>query len=380
MFSRRFWIPILVLAAALKAACADKSMVFIGCYTGPGKGEGIYSCKFDPSSGAVEGLALAATVQGPSFLALHPNGRYLYAVSEVSRYEGKEAGCVVAFSINPGTGQLQEINRVSSGGAGPCHVAVDLTGRMLAVANYGGGSIASMTVRPDGGLSEPVSVIRRTGSGPNAARQEKSHAHSVVFTPDNRRLLAADLGTDEVALYDVNFHTGSLTAHDPASTHLPPGSGPRHLTFMRGARRFFVANEMLSTVAECTYDAATGAMTVGKALPMLPADFSGTSSAAEIVAHPNGHFIYASNRGHDSVAVYGVAGNAFERVEVAKLGVKTPRSIALDPTGRWLWASGQESGRIAVLPVGRSSGKIGKEVSSVAVGAPVCVVFQAADQ
>jgi 6-phosphogluconolactonase len=378
MISKRLGVVTTTLISLMTTLHAESYWVYIGTYTAPGKSEGVYGVSFDSITGKAGKPFLAAKSPSPSFLATHPTGRYLYSANELGEFQGKPAGAVSAFRIDHETGRLELINQVSSGGGGPCHVAVDKTGKVAAVANYGGGSLASFLIRNDGSLSEPVTFIQRTGSGPDKARQEGSHAHCVVFTPDNRRLLAADLGTDEVAEYDVDASTGALTAHAPASVKLPGGSGPRHLVFGVDGKRFWVANEMFYTVAECTYSESDGAMSVGKILPMLEGPFAGQNSAAEIGISPDGRHVYASNRGHNSLAIYDTSHGGFERIGVQSLTVKIPRSFALDPLGNWLWAAGQDSDRVAIHPVDPATGKFSAPVATLTVGAPVCVVFQRA--
>ncbi|HEV2445146.1 MAG TPA: lactonase family protein, partial [Candidatus Sulfopaludibacter sp.] len=370
---KRVILAAAALLCAIPPAISQDLTAYIGTYT-RGKSKGIYAWRFSLSSGKLTSLGLAAETSNPSFLAVHPNRRFLYAVNE------NATGTVTAFSIDSATGKLTQLNSASSRGNGPCHLAVDHSGKWLFVANYGSGSIAVLPIHDDGSLGEASAFVQHSGSSVNKQRQSGPHAHCVTQSPDGRFLLVEDLGLDEVLVYRFEASKGALTANDPPFAKLAPGTGPRHMAFTPNGRFAYVVGEMLSNVTAFRYDAARGSLAEFQTVPMLPPDFQGNNSGAEIAVHPNGKFLYASNRGHNSIAVYSIdAGSGTLRVldHVATQG-KTPRNFAIDPTGAWLFAAHQDSDSIVVFRIDAATG-IPKATGEVLeAGAPVCVTFVAA--
>jgi 6-phosphogluconolactonase len=354
----------------------DSMLVFIGTYTGA-KSKGIYVSRFDPATGRLTAPELAAETQSPSFLALHPGGRFLYAVGEATNLGGNRGGAVSAFSLDAKAGRLAPLNHQSSGGAGPCHLAVDQTGKCLLTANYGSGSIAALPIGADGSLGEPGSVIQHHGSSVNPQRQAGPHAHFITPDPGNRFALTCDLGLDQVLVYRLDPAKAALVANDPPFAAVKPGSGPRHLVFHPSGRFVFLINEMGSTITMFAYDSEKGALKEVQTISTLPEGFAGKSSCAEVQVHPSGDFVYGSNRGHDSIAVFSVdrASGKLTSVGYQSTQGKTPRHFALDPTGKWLLAENQESGSIVVFRVDPKTGGLSATGQSVSVGSPVCVVF-----
>jgi len=356
---------------------ADRIM-YVGTYTrAPSKGIYAYRLGANGEITPMGAEGLAAETENPSFLAVHPNQRFLYAVNEVSRYEGQAAGSVSAFAIDRATGTLTLLNRVSSRGGGPCHLSIDATGKWLFVANYGGGSVAAFPLQPDGKLGEASAFFQHAGSSVNKARQSGPHGHAVTVSPDNRFVLAADLGLDRVFTYRIDPAAGGLTAGEPAFSAIPPGSGPRHLAFRPDGKFAYVLNEMLSSVGAFRYDSGRGTLAPLQTISTLPEGFSGENSGAEIAAHPNSRFLYTSNRGHDSIAGFRIDGangtlTALDRVPTQG---KTPRSFAIDPSGRFLIAANQNSGTVVVFRVDQETGALTPTGSVVQVPSPVCVVF-----
>jgi 6-phosphogluconolactonase len=370
---KRLLIATAALVCFLAPAFSQDVTAYVGTYT-RGKSKGIYAWRFSPASGKLTSLGLAAETSNPSFLAVHPNRRFLYAVNE------NNTGMVSAFSIDAATAKLTFLNSASSHGSGPCHLAVDHAGKYLFVANYNNGSIAVLPIHDDGSLGEASATVQHEGSSVNKQRQSGPHAHCVTQSPDGRFLLVEDLGLDEVLVYRFDASKGTLAPNTPPFGKLPPGTGPRHLAFSGNGRFAYVVGEMLSTVNAFRYDAAHGSLEQFQTISTLPADFQGKSSGAEIVMHPNGRFLYASNRGHDSVAVFSVDGakgtlTALERVPTQG---KTPRSIAIDPTGAYLFAAHQDSDSVVIFRIDAKTG-IPKATGEVLeAGAPVCVTFVSA--
>ncbi len=350
--------------------------VYAGTYTG-GASEGIYVLDFDAQTGRLGHPQLAAKTGNPSFLALHPAKPLLYAVGEATRESGEKWDSVTAFLVEPETGALTQLNRASSRGGGPCHVAVAPAGRHVAVANYGSGSIAALPIREDGPLGEASAFVQHTGSSIHPQRQREAHAHSVTFDPTGRFLFAADLGTDQIMVYRFNDMLGTLEANDPPSVHLAPGAGPRHFAFHPSGKFAYVINELDCTITAFTYDPAAGRLDPIHSVTTVPGDFTGDNTTAEIKVHPSGRFVYGSNRGHDSIAVFTIdAGSgALTPAGWTSTQGKTPRNFNMDPEGRFLIAANQESDTLAVFRIDPASGALEPTGQTVAVPSPVCVVF-----
>jgi 6-phosphogluconolactonase len=366
-------LPIAAIAVVRSAAAGR--LVYIGTYTSDSS-KGIYAFRFDDASGVLAPLGLAAGTKSPSFLAVSPNRKFLYAVNEISSYEGERAGSVTAFNINAENGRLAPLNAKSSKGDGPCHLAVDATGRFLAVANYGGGNFSLLPIGADGRLGDSIAILANGGSGPDKERQKGPHAHAVVFDARNRYLLGADLGLDRVFIYKFDPATGSIGANDPSSVQLAPGAGPRHVAFHPTRPLAFAINELASTVTSLSWDPATGRLAAAGSVSSLPSGYSGTNSTAEIAVHPNGRFLYGSNRGHDSIAVFSIgATGTLSLVEHESTRGKTPRSFAIDPSGKWLIAANQQSNSLAVFSINQDTGALTPVGPLAQVGTPVCVLF-----
>jgi 6-phosphogluconolactonase len=348
-----------------------ESLVYFGTYTSA-KSEGIYVSRFDPATGRLSAPELAAKTRNPTFLAIHPGGRYLYTVNEVS-----DASTVSAFTLDAMTGKLTPLNRQASGGIGPCHLAMDVTGRCLLVANYNSGSIAALPIHANGSLGEATTTIQHTGSSVNPTRQAGPHAHLICPSPDNRFALNCDLGLDRVFVYRLDADAAKLSPNDPPFETVAPGSGPRHLTFSPDGKFAYVINEMASTINAFAYDATNAALTEVQTLSTLPKDFSGNNTAAEIVMHPSGKFLYGSNRGDNSIAVFAVdrKSGKLTLVEHQSTQGRTPRHFVIDPTGHWLLAENQESDSVVVFALDPDTGKLKPTGQTVAIGAPVCAVF-----
>jgi 6-phosphogluconolactonase len=360
-------IPMLTLSVADSVP----SRIFIGTYTGK-TSEGIYTATFDPATGKLGAPTLAAKTENPSFLAIHSSKPILYAVGEAS-----DGGTISAFKIDPSTGQLSLINRESTVGKGPCHVAVSPNGKHAAVANYGGGSTALLPIADDGTLSKASAFIQHTGKGPDPKRQEAPHAHAVYFDKAGTHLFVNDLGLDKLLIYDYDSAKGSLTPHTPAHAAVDPGAGPRHSAFHPSAPYAYVLNEMGNTVTAFNYDAEKAALTSIQSIPTLPADFTSPSTTAEIFIHPNGKFLNASNRGHDSIATFTIDQSTGKLTAIGHTLTqgKTPRNFNIDPHGKFLLAANQNSGNIVAFQIDQSTGQLTPTGQQIEVGSPVCIVF-----
>jgi 6-phosphogluconolactonase len=366
---RYFTAAILLGIALAPSALARKYFVYIGTYTGE-KSKGLYSFQFDSASGDMTPVQLAGELANPSFLTIHPNRKFLYAVSELP------AGSVTGFAIDPKTGALTKLNTVPTGGGGACHLVVDKTGKSLMVANYGTGSVASFPVGADGRLGEATAVIKHAGSSVNQKRQRGPHAHAVVLSADNRFLFVPDLGLDQILSYRLDPVKASLSPNDPPFAKVTPGGGPRHFSFHPKGKYAYVLNEMGSSVTAFSYDAARGALTELQNLSTLPKDFSGEDNSAELEVDAKGRFLYASNRGHDSIAVFAIGKDGkLTLVENAATQGKTPRNFKIDPTGAYLFAANQNSDSIVQFRIDAKSGKLKPTGKTLEVSKPVCVDF-----
>lgn len=350
--------------------------VYYGTYTRE-MSRGIYVGKFDANTGQLSEPELAAETRNPSFLAIHPSQPWLYAVGELAEFEGQRTGAVSAYRIDPQSGKLELINRQSSGGAVPCHLVVDSSGRFVLVANYGGGSVASLPLNSNGGLEPPVCVIRQEGRSVHPTRQTAPHAHQIDFNPGKDVVLVPDLGLDKVLLFQWSATDGKLKEYDPPFVTVPAGSGPRHFAYHPTGRVLYVLNELTATVCvfECVSDVPRRLV---ETVSGLPQDFTGSNTAAEIVVHPSGRFLYTSNRGHDSVAVFRIADNGLKITLVENVSVqgKTPRFIGIDPTGKFFFAANQDTNNVVVFRIDQESGHLTPTGQSISVGAPVCMLFR----
>ena len=284
-------------------AVAKDFWVYFGTYTGKSS-KGIYASRLDATTGKLTPPELVAESTSPSFLAVSPNEKFLYAANEMPKFEGKDGGAVSAFAIDRATGKLTALNQKSSGGAGPCHLVVDATGKSVLVANYGGGSVQALPVKPNGSLEDGGTFVQHKGSSVNKGRQSSPHGHAIVTDPANRFALACDLGLDQVLIYKLDPAKAGLAANDPPFGTVPAGSGPRHIAFRPDGKFAYVINEMTCTVTTFAFDGKRGALEAIETVSSLPKDLTVQRgfSTAEIEVHPSGNFVYGSNRGHDTLA------------------------------------------------------------------------------
>lgn len=355
-------------------APAKKFWVFVGTYTG-GKSKGIYRMALDSATGKLSDPVLAAELDNPSFLAVHPSQKYLYAVNETTE-PGKPGG-VTAFALDASTGTLKMLNRQSSGGDGPCHLVVDSAGKNVLVANYGGGSVAVLPIGPDGKLAPASEFIQHKGKVADAQRQGSPHAHSINLDKANKFAVVADLGLDRVFVYKFDGAKGTLTPNEPPAVKLKDRTGPRHFAFHPDGTHAYVINEIDCTVTAFDYDADRGILTEIQRIPTMPIPVEPKHSTAEIVVHPTGKFVYGSNRGHDSLVVYAVdpSTGRLTLVENEPTGGQTPRNFAVDPTGSYVLAENQSSDSIVMMRIDAKTGALEPTGQVVTVGSPCCVKF-----
>jgi 6-phosphogluconolactonase len=372
----RLILSLAALASLLPSGLAQPAktakgeyIAYVGTYTRPGKSKGIYAWRFHPANGKVTAIGLVGETASPSFLAVHPNHKFLYAVNEVSNFEGKRAGSVSAFAMDTSSGKLKLLNTVSSRGDGPCHLALDPSGKWLFVANYNGGSVAEFPVHDDGTMGEASAFVQHVGSSVNRQRQAGPHAHSTVLSPDGKSVYVADLGLDQILSYKV----AGLVPNDPPYTKIAQGAGPRHLAFTPNGRYAYVMTEMTASVVAFRYEGGKF-----EELQTLPtAEMAANVSGAEIAVHPNGKFVYSSTRGANTIAVFAIDADkgTLTPVERTPSGGKTPRNFAIDPTGAYLFAANQDSDNVVMFRIDAKTGKLTPAGNTLDAFAPVCVIL-----
>jgi 6-phosphogluconolactonase len=370
---------------ALAAGGAQSSyFVYVGTYTGHNStSKGIYQYRFDEKTGSLTSIGLAAEVGSPSFLATDPQHRYLYAVTEGASPVSR-GGAVSSFSIDSKTGALTFLNAMPAGGRGPAHLTLDKTGKILFVANYGDGSVASFAIKDDGSIGAMTAVDKHQGSSIDPARQKGPHAHMAVVSPDNRFLFTPDLGLDKIYIYKIDLAKQSITPNDPAFATVKPGLGPRHFDFGVGAKFAYAVCEMGSSVVAFSYDAAKGSLTPIQTSSMLPPDFKGADQGSEIVVGRSGRYLYASNQGPEGnsdavdgrITVFQIDGKTglVKPVQYVPSGGKEVRSFAIDPSGKYLLAGNGDSSTVTEFSIA-SNGQLAPTKQVVEVGSPASLLF-----
>lgn len=349
-------------------------IAYVGTYT-TGESKGIYAFRYDAHSGETSPLGLAAATTNPSFLAIDRRWHFLYAVNEVDNFRGQASGAVSAFAIDSQSGKLTLLNTVPSRGADPCYIALDKTGKFVLVANYTGGSVAVFPVQSNGRLGESSAFVQHVSSG--GGRRNEPHAHWIEGTFDNRHVVVADLGLNELLVYRFDAARGSLIANDPPVTAIDAGAGPRHVSFHPNGKFAYVVNELNSTVNALSFDSKGGVLHPLQTLSTLPEGFTGKNDSAELEIHPNGKFVYASNRGHNSIAVFAVDAHhgTLALVENVPTQGKTPRSFEIDPTGTRLFVANQDSDNSVVFRLNSRTGHLNATGEVLKVPSPVCIRF-----
>jgi 6-phosphogluconolactonase len=362
----------------------NPTFVYVGTYTGP-KAKGIYLFRLQTDNLEVSQnitlvpLGLAAETPSPSFFDIDLTHRRLYAVNELSQFEGKPGGSVSAFAIDSATGMLKLLNQRPSMGSGPCHIMSDKARRHVFVANYGSGSVAVLPINADGTLGAASDVVQHSGRSVNRERQNSPHAHCVTLDPANRFLFVCDLGLDKVMTYRFDAAQGKLTPHSPPFTAIKPGSGPRHLVFRPDGRFAYVINEMSSTINVFACNADAGALTEIQTVSTLPEYFDGANTTAEIDVHPSGQWIYGSNRGHNSVVLFAVdpTKGTLTYVEEQGTGGAKPRHFGIEPSAKHLAIGNQDSDTVLVCRIDAGNGRLKPSGVFASVPSPVCVKFLA---
>jgi 6-phosphogluconolactonase len=353
-------------AAALASAAPKESIAYVSTYT-RADSKGIYAYRFNSGSGKLTQIGLAAEITNPDFFTIHPNGRFLYAVLDVPQFEDKPGGAVAAFSIDPSTHKLNMLAGRSSEGRLPCDVNIDRSQSNLVLVNYSSSSTVSFRLNPDGSLGESVSVIQHP--------QERG-ANCVIFSKNGRFIVVADSSSNQYVVYQLDPDSGKLERH--AAAQMRPGFGPRRFAFHPNYRFAYGLNEVASSITSFTWQESMGALAELQTIAMLPPDYHGRNSAAEVRVHPNGRYVYASNRGHDSLACYSADSKrgTLTLLEIVAVGGKTPRNFRIDPTGKWLIATNQGSDSLTIFRIDLTTGRL-RQTGEEKLSQPVCVKFLA---
>jgi len=363
------------LAQAMKNT--DTNIPFyVGTYT-DGASKGIYLCNFNKSTGKITQKDVTENIINPSFLTFGRYKHFLYAVSETDKFEGKDGGSVDAYRVHEDTGELEHLNTQPSFGAAPCFISVDHTNRFLMVANYNGGNVTVYPIKNDGSLGERSEFIQYHGKSVNPKRQNEPHAHCILPSPDNRFVMSADLGTDKVRIFHFDDKKGTLLPAKQPFAKVKPGSGPRHIRFHPNAKWVYVLSEMASTITVFDYNSETGSFSEKQTISMLPDNFSGKSTAAELHITSDGTFLYASNRGDDSIVVYTIDPDLGKLTFIQRQlsGGKIPRHFILDPSEEYVLVANKESNNIVVFERNSNTGKISPAGKTAEIPAPVCIQF-----
>jgi len=368
------------LAARSRFAGAEGvgGLLLVGTQTaGTSTSKGIYAYAFDAATGGLKQIGLAAQTDNPTFLVLSPDRKTLFAANELDEFEGKKSGAVSSFLLDRKNAKLTQVSQVASLGGGPCHVSVDHTGRAVFAANYGGGSAVSFSAGKGGKLSPAVSFFQYTGHGPDAERQRGPHAHRVTISPDNRWLLVNDLGLDQIHLYRLNAATAKLTPQDSPAWRSAPGAGPRALLFHPTGHWAYCVTEMGSAVNVLRWNAGRGTLQTVQELSLRPEGHQGVTAGCDIVLSRDGRFAYVADRFDDIIVTFAVSRSDGRLTLVGRTsyGGKTPRHLALDPTGRWLLVANQDSDTISVLARDSRSGKLADSANAFPLSKPQCLVF-----
>jgi 6-phosphogluconolactonase len=381
--SRHFIFVALSAALALLAftaavpnfASSHSYLAFVGTYTNKTESKGIYAFQFEVANGKLTEKGVAAQTPDPSWVAIHPNGKFAYAANEA----GKQS-TITAFAIDTKNAKLIQLNQVAAQGEDPCHLSFDKIGKYLFAANYSSGTVAAFPIQADGKLGEPTAVVKNAGeAGPNKERQEGPHAHWVEATPNNKFVLVADLGLDRILIYQLDATKGTLKLNDPAAVKLAAGAGPRHVALSPNGKFLYVVSELNSTVTAYSFDVMTGASREIQVVSTLPGDYHGRNDTAEIAVHPSGRWLFASNRGHDSIAVFAIdrEDGKLHSAGSFPTGGKEPRHFAIDPSGHFLLAENQNTNNITVFRIDYSTGALTHVAGVDGIASPVCIAFVA---
>ena len=353
---------------------SSNPFLYVGTYTGGNSG-GIYTCRFDTATGKLEPIGVKEGVENPSYLAIDAKRLRLYAVNEVSDFNGQPGGSVSAFAIHAASGELSLINQQYSHGGAPCYLTLNDEGRYLYVVNYSGGNVIAFPIQEDGAVGEAADIATHSGRSLNPERQDYPHPHSIVLDPANNYAFVPDLGIDKVMQYVIDRNSGQLSPSQSPWVDIKPGSGPRHMLFHPSGKYAYIINELSSTISVCTYDPQQGALRVFQTIPTVPEGYAGENTAAGIHLTPSGKVLFGSNRGHDSVACYAVdqETGALSVSDFVHTQGRTPRGFTVDTSGTFLLVANQDSDSIVTFSVDEGNGTLVPKGQPVRIPSPVCL-------
>jgi 6-phosphogluconolactonase len=379
MFSlRSLASAVLGFGLVASAYATSGELFYIGTYNSP-TSKGIYASFLNTETGELSTPVLAEDMMNSAALAVSADGRFVYACNEIDTFHGKPAGSVTACSVSGDGTRLRELNQESSEGKGPCALSFSKKGDAIFVANYTGGSIAALQLKSNGELLKAKSIIQHEGSSANPKRQDRPHAHEIITDPQGEFVYAVDLGLDRIKVYRYDDSKGLLVAAPERDIVVKPGTGPRHITFNKAGDRLYVLGEMASNLTVYKLDRASGFSGVIETLSLLPDDFQGENTAAEIAMDSSGRYLYASNRGDDSIVAMEVENDGQVKfIQRMSSGGKTPRNFVIDPSGRFLLAANQDSNSIVVFKIDTETGELHPSIGKLTVGKPVSLVFSPA--
>ncbi|QDT96092.1 lactonase family protein [Gimesia aquarii] len=366
----------LVFSSTAQKAAAEEPLVFISAFA-PGDKGAIHAFKLNPETGELKLVQRTTDVEHPFFLAVSPDNKYLYSIHAPGKFGGKENESVAAYELLGRTGKLKLLNRQSSLGTASCYLDIDKSGKAVVVANYSSGSVASLPVKEDGSLGEASSFIQHKGSSVNPARQKEPHAHSIVISPDQKFVYAADLGLDKVLAYALDPKTAKLSESLQPFVRTLPGAGPRHLTFHPNGKHLYVINELKNSISEFDYDLKTGTLIERQTISTVPEDFEGTSHTADLKITPDGRFLYGTNRGHDSIAAYRID----DQGQLTLLGIepslgKGPQNLAITADGKFLLCANMPGNNVVVFRIGKKTGGLTPVGEPVSMPSPSCIMIR----
>lgn len=370
---RNLFLIFLWLVTMPASIHASDPIVFVSAFT-TGEEGAIHAYRFDSQSGQLKLLQRTTDVENPFFLAISPDQRFLYAI-DAEEFGGEEEEFVAAYAIEADPGKLRRLNRQSARGTASCYLEVDASGKSVLVANYASGTVAALPVRDDGSLSPAASFVQHGQGSDDAQNPNGAKAHSIVVSPDNRFVLAADLGIDKILIYRLDAATAHLTTNETQPfVQLPPGSGPRHLTFHPNGQRVYVINELSSTITSFDYATDTGTLTQRQTISTLPDDFSGKSFTADLKITPDGRFLYGTNRGHDSIAIFRIADDGqLQRVGIEPSLGKGPQNLLITPDGRWLMCANMPGNNLVVFAIDAPTGALHATAEPISIPMPACI-------
>ena len=366
---------LLLCLMSVSTHAADQPLVFVSSFAG-GEDGAIQAFHLDPETGVLEATTRTGDIGNPFFMALSSDQKFLYAV-HAEKFGGDENEEVAAYAIEAGEGKLRLLNRQPSHGTATCYLDVDDSGKTLVLANYSSGNVASLPIAGDGSLEKAASIVQHEGSSANPKRQKGPNAHSIVVSPDNRFVYAADLGIDKILCYRLDAEAGKISGNaEHPHVDLAPGSGPRHLTFHPDGKHLYAINELLNTITVYSYSADTGALAELQTISTLPDGFDGVTHTADLKITPDGNYLFGTNRGHDSIAAYRIGGDRkLTLIDIVPSLGKGPQNLAIAADGKWLLCANLPASNVVVFAIDSETGNLKAAGDPIEITKPACIML-----